>query len=275
MPLIPPKQQQKPDDEESPKGQPMPAGRGGGGGGGMGGSAPAPGAPAAQSTGGGSFGRFVSLGEYMGANQGQGQRMANKVNSSVAQQGAAAKNQVDNLTRTYSANLANKGTAGAGGRGMSEAMAPQYEQATGAVTAAQDRANNLNTFGGVQNNVEQVYRNPNSTRGESLWDTAQTQQGGGAKFAQTQARYGNLQQYMTDQNARQQGFYDQAKAREESAATANAAAAAEAERQRRLEEAAKEEERRRQQQKTQMEANREKAETKNENRRTPARRSTD
>lgn len=275
MPLIPTKQQQKPDDEEVRNGQPVPAGRGGGGGGGMGGAAPAPVGGAPQQSGGGSFGRFVSLGEYMGANQGQGQRMAGKVNASVAQQGAAAKNEADNLARTYSANIANNGTASVGGRGMDKAMAPQYEKATGSATAAQDRANSLNTFGGVQTNVDQVYRNPNSTRGESLWDTAQTQQGGGSSFAQTQARYGNLQQYLGDQNTRQQGLYDQAKAREDSAAAANSAAASEEERKRRLAEAAAEEERRRQAQKTQMEGNREKAETKNENKRTPARRSVD
>jgi len=115
-----------------------------GGGGGVGQapmktSAPSFGAPSAGSSGG-QFGRFVSLGEYLGQNQPQAERMASKVGTSVAKEGRAAETEQRRMVAGYGGAVAGGKTQA---RGL-QAYAPErYTAAQQSSLSAEQRAKGL------------------------------------------------------------------------------------------------------------------------------------
>lgn len=184
--------------------------------------APAPsssmsGNPNSPMAGGGDFGRFVSLGEYLGQNQQQAGEMAGKVGGSVQSSGNNAQAGVNKLETSFNSAVGqtDKSKYGASGNTNKftgtnlETFNPAgYAAAQAAATDASDRANNLMTAGGVQNQLGNTYNQTSQSLGEGMWDAAQAQQAGGGRFAQLAARYGNLGQTLTDANARAQAAYD-------------------------------------------------------------------
>lgn len=182
-------------------------------------SAPSFGAPSAGSSGG-QFGRFVSLGEYLGQNQPQAERMASKVGTSVAKEGRTAETEQRSMAAGYGGAVAGGKTQA---RGL-QAYAPErYTAAQQNSLSAEQRAKGLGTTGGIETEVKRAYSAAPSTAGESLMDAALTQQAGGPGFAQTQSRYGNLQQMLSDANTQAAASFD--KARADAAARASAAEA--------------------------------------------------
>jgi len=203
-------------------------------GGGRGGGSPAPMSASAPSfggtagTSGGQFGRFVSLGEYLGQNQPQAERMASKVGTGAAQEGAKAQLENKRIEASYGGALAGGKTQA---KSMSEFAPERYAEAQKASTSAEQRAQALGTVGGVQEQVRQAYAQSPSTAGEALMDAALTQQAGGRGFGEIQSKYGNLQQMLSGANERSAQAFDKRQA------DLAAASAAEEERKRREAEA--------------------------------------
>lgn len=195
-------------------------------------SAPSFGAPSAGSSGG-QFGRFVSLGEYLGQNQPQAERMASKVGTSVAKEGRAAETEQRSMSAGYGGAVAGGKTQA---RGL-QAYAPErYTAAQQSSLSAEQRAKGLGTTGGIETEIKRAYSASPSSSGESLMDAALTQQAGGPGFAQTQSRYSNLQQMLSDANTRSAAAFDKAQADFAAAAAAKKSKDDEGERRRKEEE---------------------------------------
>lgn len=195
-------------------------------------SAPSFGAPSAGASGG-QFGRFVSLGEYLGQNQPQAERMASKIGTSVAQEGKAAQTEQRKMSSSYNRAV---GTGQTEARGL-QAYAPErYTAAQQGSLSAEQRAKGLGTTGGIETEVKRAYSAAPSTAGESLMDAALAQQAGGPGFAQIQSRYSNLQQMLSDANTRSAAAFDRAQADAAAAAAAKKAKNDEDERRRKEEE---------------------------------------
>lgn len=180
-----------------------------------GGSPSMAGNPNSPMAGGGSFGRFVSLGEYMGQNQNQAQAMAGKVAGNTQQAGQQAQGQIRGLENSFNRGLtsADKSIYGqnarsAPGTSLENANPQGYEAASKAAQTASQQASGLGNAGGVQNSVKDAYSAQGQSSGEGLWDAAQAQQAGGGRFAQLAARYGNLSQALNDANARSGAAYE-------------------------------------------------------------------
>ncbi len=173
-----------------------------------------------QMAGGGDFGRYVSLGEYLGQNQQQAQGMANTVGNSAKNAGASAENQIKGLETTYNRNsrLSDKSIYGENARSspgasIEEANADGYASASRAAQSASTQNANLGSMEGVGTNMKDAYSAKGHSQGEALWDGALTQQAGGGRFAQLSSRYNNIGNLLNAANERSKQAYAGVQAR--------------------------------------------------------------
>lgn len=173
-----------------------------------------------QMAGGGDFGRYVSLGEYLGQNRPQAQGMADKIGNSAQNAGAAAEKQAKGLETTFNRNTRFADKTIYGERAMSlpgasieESNPEGYASASRAVQSASDQNANLGNMEGVGTNIKDAYSSKGHSQGESLWDGALAQQAGGGRFAQLSSRYGNIGNMLNTANERSRQTYADMQAR--------------------------------------------------------------
>ncbi len=183
-------------------------------------NAPVVNGESAGGNGGGQFGRFVSLGEYLGQNQQQAGGMAQRVGDSAQKAGANSAGEIRGLESSFAKGIArsDKSTNGANatqmtGNDLNTFNPGGYEAASkNAMQAGQQNAA-LSNASGVQTNLNNAYAAQGQSAGEGLWDAAQAQQAGGGRFAQLASRYGDLGGMLNAANERSVKAYADLQAR--------------------------------------------------------------
>lgn len=176
--------------------------------------------------------KYTSLGEYMGLNQGQGKQQADRIGqginnaaSGVSEQlgtqqgnfdyalnaGSSTFNPNASKNDAYAKSKTNYGVTDQRYNNLSTYNPSGYDKLSKDAYATQQKARATGDSGGVQDLVNQEYQTGGHSSGESMWSGALTQNEGADRFADLRNKFGNLSQYISDQNDLSAGKADVAR----------------------------------------------------------------
>ncbi len=176
--------------------------RSGGSGAAAGGGA-APGSPSQQAPSSVAGGNFVNLSDYLKANEGQGQAMADKVTGGIQAD-------ADKATGLGSQTLNPSGPSAMLGTGLAQKQGAQMQAAQNAESGAKLAG----TEGGREQLLNKAYGS-GASQGESNFNNALLGSGSGGKLGQLQGKYAGLSTYLgQQQQAQNAGLANSATVRE-------------------------------------------------------------